>query len=357
MGRGTDRALAVSRGWIPPSDGGTRRRGKPRRSASRVRAVPAASRGRARRVSIAGDRRDLPCIAGGAADVRSNDAGRRADGRTRYARALGSPDGGSTAPGGASGRAKVAEAPRSPSLCAHRRDRCRCGGSAHGVRSWWKRPRGRLGGRRLAGRLRRALGSPCHAHRRRRNTHCRRGRRRCVLGHQRRRPHGVADRPCNDRRRPDDSGWQRPERDCDRRRRGLGGQQPRRHGLADRPGHEHGRPEDHRRRRAARDRLRGRLGLGREQRRRNDHEDRPRERHDQDAPGRRDRARLRRRHAVGEPACRGQGGSHRSEDREAGRRDPRSGTVRRGSPSAMARRGWRTAWTGRSPGSIPIRTP
>ena len=123
----------------------------------------------------------------------------------------------------------------------------------------------------------------------------------------------------------DDSGWQRPERDCDRRRRGLGGQQPRRHGLADRPGHEHGRPEDRRRGRAARDRLRGRLGLGREHRRRNDHEDRPRERQaDQDAPGRRDRARLRRRHAVGEPACRGPGGSHRSDDREAGLRpDPR----------------------------------
>ena len=35
----------------------------------------------------------------------------------------------------------------------------------------------------------------------------------------------------------------------------------------------------------------------------------------------------------------------------------RSGTARRGSPSAMARRGWRTAWTGRSFGSIPTRTP
>ena len=76
---------------------------------------------------------------------------------------------------------------------------------------------------------------------------------------------------------------------------------------------------DRRRGRAARDRLRGRLGLGREHRRRNDHEDRPRERQaDQDAPGRRDRARLRRRHAVGERACRGPGGSHRSDDREAG---------------------------------------
>ena len=139
MGRGTDRALAVSRGWIPPSDGGTRRRGKPRRGASRVRAVPAASRGGARRVSVAGDRLDLPCTPGGTADIRSNDAGRRADGRTRYVRALASPDGGSTAPGGAGSRATVAEAPRSPSLCAHRRDRCRRGGSAHGVRSRWKR--------------------------------------------------------------------------------------------------------------------------------------------------------------------------------------------------------------------------
>ena len=127
-------------------------------------------------------------------------------------------------------------------------------------------------------RRRRALGSPGRGHRRRRNTHGRRGRRRCVLGHQRRRPHGVADRPWNERRRRHDSGRQRPERDRDRRRRGLGGQQPRRHGLADRPGHEHGRPEDRRRGRAARDRLRGRLGLGREHRRRNDHEDRPGER-------------------------------------------------------------------------------
>ena len=38
-------------------------------------------------------------------------------------------------------------------------------------------------------------------------------------------------------------------------------------------------------------------------------------------------------------------------------RRSRSGTARRGSPSATARRGWRTAWTGRSPGSIPTRTP
>src|SRR5262249_47020864 len=150
VGRGTDRALAVSRGWIPPSDGGTRRRGKPRRGASRVRAVPAASRGGARRVSVAGDGLDLPCTPGAAGDVRSNDAGRRADGRTWYVRALASPDGGSTAAGGAGSRATVAEAPRSPSLCAHRRDRCHGGGSALGGRSRWKRrPLGRLGGRRL----------------------------------------------------------------------------------------------------------------------------------------------------------------------------------------------------------------
>src|SRR5579862_9028956 len=74
VGRGTDRALAVSRRWIPPSDGGTRRRGKPRRGAARVRAVPAASRGGARRVSVAGDRVDLPCAPGGTADVRSSAA-------------------------------------------------------------------------------------------------------------------------------------------------------------------------------------------------------------------------------------------------------------------------------------------
>src|SRR5581483_3581137 len=89
VGRGTDRARAVSRGRLPPSDGGTRRLGKPRRGASRVRAVPAPSRGRARHVPLAGDRLDLPSAPGGTADVRSNDAGRRADG------ALASPEWGS----------------------------------------------------------------------------------------------------------------------------------------------------------------------------------------------------------------------------------------------------------------------
>ena len=108
------------------------------------------------------------------------------------------------------------------------------------------RPRGRLGGRRLAGRRRRALGSPCRGHRRRRNTHGRCGRRGCVLGHQRRGSLGVADRPWNDRRRRHDPGRQRPERDRDRRRRRLGGQQPRRHSLADRPRHEHRRRHDRR---------------------------------------------------------------------------------------------------------------
>ena len=67
---------------------------------------------------------------------------------------------------------------------------------------------GRSGGRspRLAGRLlarcRRRLDvarAPYRGHRRRRNAHGRRGRRRCVLGHQRRPPHGVADRPWNER--------------------------------------------------------------------------------------------------------------------------------------------------------------
>ena len=45
--------------------------------------------------------------------------------------------------------------------------------------------------------------------------------------------------------------------------------------------------------------------------------------------------------------------------RPGSRSSPRStsGTARRGSPSATARRGWRTAWTGRFPGSIPRRTP
>src|SRR5262249_11130883 len=151
VGRGADRALAVSGGWIPPSDGGACRRGKPRRGASRVRAVPAPSRGGARHVSVAGARRDLPCTPRGTTDVRSNDGGARADRRAWY-------DGGSTAPGGAASRATVAEAPRSSSRCAYRPDRRRCGGSARGLRSRRRRELGRLGGRRLAGRLRRALG-------------------------------------------------------------------------------------------------------------------------------------------------------------------------------------------------------
>ena len=49
----TEELIALSpfrEGRISPSDGGTRRRGEPRRSPSRVRAVPASSRGGARRV-------------------------------------------------------------------------------------------------------------------------------------------------------------------------------------------------------------------------------------------------------------------------------------------------------------------
>ena len=57
--------------------------GQSGRGAARVRAVPAAARGGARRVSVAGDRLDLPCTPRDTADVRSNDAGRRADSRTR----------------------------------------------------------------------------------------------------------------------------------------------------------------------------------------------------------------------------------------------------------------------------------
>ena len=82
-----------------------------------LRAVPAASRGGARLVSVAGDRLALPRAPGGTADVRSNGACRRPDDRTRQG-----------------SRATVAEAPCSPSLCAHRRGRRCCGGSARGVR-------------------------------------------------------------------------------------------------------------------------------------------------------------------------------------------------------------------------------
>ncbi len=334
-------------------------RGKPRRGASRVRAVPAASRGGARRVSVAGDRLDLPCTPGGTADVRSNDPGRRADGRTRQVRALASPDGGSTAPGGAGSRATVAEAPRSPALCAHRRDRYHCGGSARGVRSRWKRrPRGRLGGRRLAGRRRRALGSPGRGHRRRRYTHGRRSRRRGVLGHERRRSLGVADRPRNERRprrrfrsataragsrpAPARCGWSTastapsrgstPARTPSSRRSASG---VNRSGSSTRPARSGSRTPVTARSRGSTP------SSGKPHR---------------DAPGRRHRARVRRRHAVGERACRGPVGSHRPGDREAGRVRSRSGTARRGSLSATARRMWRTPWTGMSHGSIPTRT-
>ena len=60
MGRANDRARAVSRNGIPASDGSARRRRQPRRGASRVRAMPNAPRGRARKLPLPGDRVDLP---------------------------------------------------------------------------------------------------------------------------------------------------------------------------------------------------------------------------------------------------------------------------------------------------------
>ena len=108
-----------------------------------------------------------------------------------------------------------------------------------------------------------------------------------------------------------------------------------------------------------RDRLRGRLGLGREHRRRNDHEDRPRR-----AAGRPSRSRSPRPSSPSAQARCGRASVPRARwfasiRRPGSRSSPRStsGTARRGSRSATARRGWRTAWTGRFPGSIPTRTP
>ncbi len=124
------------------------------------------------------------------------------------------------------------------------------------------------------------------------------------------------------------------------------------------PGTNTGRRHDHRRGRAARDRLRGRLGLGREHRRRNDHAgSTPR------AAGGPRRSRSPRPSSPSAQARCGRASVPRARwfasIRRPGSRSarPRSGTARRGSPSAMARRGWRTAWTGRSTGSIPTRTP
>ena len=60
MGRADDRARAVPRDGIPAADGGARRRRQPRRGAPRVRALPTAPRGGARRLPVTRDRVDLP---------------------------------------------------------------------------------------------------------------------------------------------------------------------------------------------------------------------------------------------------------------------------------------------------------
>ena len=66
MGRADDPARAVSRDGIPASDGRARRGRQPGRGAPGLRAVPAAARGRARRLPVARDRVDLPWPARGA---------------------------------------------------------------------------------------------------------------------------------------------------------------------------------------------------------------------------------------------------------------------------------------------------
>ena len=58
--RAADRPRAVSRDWIPASDGGAHRRRQSRRGAPGIRAMPAAARGGARGLSVARDRVDLP---------------------------------------------------------------------------------------------------------------------------------------------------------------------------------------------------------------------------------------------------------------------------------------------------------
>ena len=85
MGRADDRARAVSRDRIPASDGRARRRRQSGGGAPRLRAVPAAAGGRARRLPVARDRVDLPwparsacCPRGGGAAARGATACRAA---------------------------------------------------------------------------------------------------------------------------------------------------------------------------------------------------------------------------------------------------------------------------------------
>ena len=162
------------------------------------------------------------------------------DGRTRYARALASPDGGSTAPGGAGSRATVVEAPRSPSHCAHRRDRCGGGGTAVRVlERWLARHAARRQARRERGRRR--LGVD-RAHRRRDPAvglaRRDRGRSPVDLGGDVRPRGRVADRSGHEHGAADDPDAGRTVGAHRGRRVRLGRGHARRHRRADRPARE-----------------------------------------------------------------------------------------------------------------------
>jgi len=188
------------------------------------------------------------------------------------------------------------------------------------------------------------------------NTHGCRGRRRRVLGHQRRPPHGVADRP-------------RTTAVVDTIPVGNGPS-----GIAtgagavwvvnsldgtvlpDRPGHEHGpsrRSPSGGSGRAGSSTRPARSGVANTGTTRNDHEDRPRGAAGGPKLSRSPRPSSPSAQArCGRASVRGPGGSHRSDDREAGRLYPRPGTARRHRLRPRRGVGWRTAGKGRVLGSI-----
>ena len=213
MGRADDRARAVSRDRIPTSDGGACRRRQPGRGAPRVRAVPAAARGRARRLPVARDRVDLPR------------ASRSAAARTAAA-VLGRPA--DIAPRPDRDRERADSARRARSSPTRRRRRLvavvmRGRSSDRGDR--YSPPaccsRRMAPTRRDRGVLRRLARDLPPRRRASRSGRSRVGAspgavavgERLDLGHERRRGTRVEDRPREADRRPDDPGRQRPERE------------------------------------------------------------------------------------------------------------------------------------------------
>ncbi len=123
------------------------------------------------------------------------------------------------------------------------------------------------------------------------------------------------------------------------------------------PEHEHGRPADRCRQPTRGDRLHPGLRLGREQGRRDDHEDRRAERQSgEEIPDHGEPACIRRRRPVGERPDERTVSSGSSRRRAVSSRRSGSGMEPPASRTAAARRGWRTAWTGRCRASIRRRT-